>query len=333
MVRRLTTDTARRLARVALEAAGTPAGVAARVAAALVAAELAGQAGHGLVRVPSYAAQVRSGKVVADAVPRVEHVAAALLRVDAGHGFAHPALDLAGDELLAMVPDTGVALAAVHRSHHVGVAGQHVERLAERGLVALLVANTPAAMAPWGGSRPLYGTDPVAFAAPRSSGPPLVVDLSLSTVARGRVAVAEREGRAIPEGWGLDAQGRPTTDPAAVMRGGSMLPVGGAKGAALALVVEVLAAAVAGAAHGGEASSFFAADGPPPGVGQVLLALDPGRSSGGAYTSRLEALLSAVLEQDGVRLPGSSRLVRVDRTHVTVPDELHRELLDLAGGA
>jgi len=329
----LSLDAAAALAVAALERAGTSPATAARVAAALVAAEAAGQAGHGLARVPSYAAQVRSGKVDGHAVPRAERVAGAAVRVDAAHGFAYPALDLAADELAALVPRTGVALATVHRSHHVGVAGQHVERLAERGLVALLLANTPAAMAPWGGRTALYGTDPVAFAAPRADAPPLVVDLSLSTVARGRVAVAAREGRPIEQGWALDADGRPTTDAAAAMDGGSMLPLGGAKGAALALVVEVLAAAVAGAAHGGEASSFFSGDGPPPAVGQVLLVVDPGPTSGGSYAQRIEVLLGAVLAQDGVRLPGSSRLQREGRTSLEVADDLLAELRDLAGEA
>ena len=108
-----------------------------------------------------------------------------MIRIDAGHGFAYPPVDLAIDELAVMAPAAGMAGAAIYRSHHCAQLGAHVERLAERGLVALMVANTPKAMAPWGGNTALFGTNPIAFAAPRADGPPLVIDLSLSKGARG----------------------------------------------------------------------------------------------------------------------------------------------------
>lgn len=325
-------DELRRLVAAALERSDTAPANAASVADALVAAEIDGQKGHGLSRVPGYAAQARSGKVDGRAVPRVLRVRPGAVVVDAADGFAFPAIDLAITELAAIAPEQGVAAAAIRHSHHFGVAGRHAERLAERGLVALVLGNSPQAIAPWGGTRALFGTNPIAFAAPRRSNPPLVIDLSLSKVARGRIMVAAQKGEAIPAGWALDRDGRPTTDAKAALDG-AMLPMGDAKGAALALMVEILAAALTASHLGFEASSFFTADGPPPRVGQFMLALDPGALSGGAFAERLETLLDAMLAQPGVRLPGTRRLDNRSRARsgaIEVDDKTLSEIESLA---
>ena len=304
------------------------------MARALVAAEGDGHAGHGVSRIPSYAGQARSGKVDGFATPAIERVAPAALRVDAAHGFAYPALAQAIDALVPVAAAQGVACAALTRSHHFGAAGYHVEQLAARGLVALLFGNSPRAIAPWGGRAALFGTNPIAFAAPRPDAAPLVVDLSLSKVARVRIMVAAREGRPIPEGWALDADGRPTTDAGRAMAG-TMLPIGEAKGAALVLMVEILAAALTGAHFGYEASSFFEAEGAPPGVGQLVIAIAPAGLSEGAFGERLEALLAAIERQSGARLPGARRLERRARARaegVPVARSLHDEIRAIAEG-
>lgn len=277
------------------------------VARALVSAEADGLKGHGLSRLPSYCGQSASGKVDGFAIPAAVRAANAAIRVDARNGFAYPALDLAIERLTELTAVTGIAVAAVFNSHHCGVAGHHAEALARKGMCALLFANTPKAIAPWGGSQGIYGTNPIAFAAPRPGAAPLVIDLSLSKVARGKIMFAQQEGKPIPEGWALDPAGNPTTDPGAALNG-TMLPMGGAKGAALVMMVEILAAALPAANFGFEASSFFTADGPPPGVGQLLIALAPGPLSGGGYEARIAALTDAVLGQDNTRLPGDRRL-------------------------
>jgi LDH2 family malate/lactate/ureidoglycolate dehydrogenase len=151
------------------------------------------------------------------------------------------------------------------------------------------------------------GTNPIAFACPRSGQPPLVIDLSLSKVARGKIMVAAQKGEAIPEGWALDAEGNATTDAKKAL-GGTMLPLGDAKGAALVLMVELLSAALSASHFGFEASSFFDAKGPPPRVGQLLLLIDPARFAGDAFAGRVETLLGAILGQAGTRLPGERRL-------------------------
>jgi (2R)-3-sulfolactate dehydrogenase (NADP+) len=298
----------RALVAAAFEASRTSSDNARSVADALVAAEADGLSGHGLSRVAAYCGQALSGKVDGHAVPRVERRRAASVLVDAGTGFAFPAFEAAIRELSVLAPQTGVAAAAIGNSHHFGVAGHHVERLADAGLVALVFGNSPAAIAPWGGKTPLFGTDPIAFACPRPGGAPLVVDLSMSKVARGRVMVAAQKGEPIPEGWALDAEGRPTTDAKAALAG-AMLPMGDAKGAALVMAVELLSVAFTGSSFGWEASSFFDAEGPAPRVGQLLLAIDPG-AFGPAETTlaRIGALCGAVLAQPGTRLPGDRRL-------------------------
>jgi (2R)-3-sulfolactate dehydrogenase (NADP+) len=279
---------------------------AASVARALVAAEIDGQSGHGISRVASYAAQAKVSKVDGQASPTARATKPGALLIDAAHGFAYPALDLAITKLPALATTNGIATAAVTRSHHAGVAGHTVERLAEQGMVALMFANTPAAMAAAGGKRALFGTNPLAFACPVAGRPPLVIDLALSTVARGKIVIAARDGRPIPAGWAVDAQGQPTTDAKAALAG-TLLPLGGAKGAALALMVEVLSAALTGANFAFEASPFLDDKGGPPGTGQLLLAIDAGAFGAGVKVLQRVAVLAGVIEAEGARLPGSRR--------------------------
>lgn len=284
----------------------TSAGNAAQVADALIGAELTGQGGHGLRRVPSYASQAATGKVDGHAVPLAERTRPGVIAVDAAHGFAYPALALAMAVLPEIARTQGIAVAGVRRSHHAGVTGLFVEELARQGLVAMMLVNTPGAIAPWGGAQALFGTNPIAFAAPLPAAEPIVIDLSVSKVARGKIMAAGQQGEPIPEGWALDAQGNPTTDAAAALQG-SMVPMADAKGAALALMVELLAAGVTGANFASEASSFFSADGTPPGTGQLLIVLDPTAIGGEASLVRIGQLAATIEGEDDARLPGRRR--------------------------
>ena len=297
------------------------------VARALVAAEADGLKGHGLSRLPSYAAQAKVGKVDGTAEPVVTLPRPGIVAVDAAHGFAYPALGAAEQALPEVARRQGIAAAPIRRSHHCGVAGHPVERLAEQGLVALLFANTPAAIAPWGGRKPVFGTNPIAFACPLPDGPPVVVDLSLSKVARGNLLAAKQRGDPIPVGWALDETGEPTTDPEAALAG-TMLPLGDAKGTALALMVELLAAGLTGANYAADASSFLDDKGGPPGTGQLLLALDP-QAFGADALARFAALALAIEEQPGARLPGRRRLElrrKAEAEGLAVADALLKEI-------
>ena len=318
----------------AMEACNTSEANAASVARALVQAETDGQKGHGLSRVPSYGGQAKSGKVDGHAVPEAKQTRPGSLMIDARHGFAFPAFDLAIERLPAMAQANGIAAVGFTRSHHFGVVGGHVERLAETGLVALAFGNTPKAMAPWGGRQPLYGTNPIGFAVPHRGHPPIVVDMALSQVARGKILTAAQKDEPIPEGWAVDESGRSTTDAKAALKG-ALQPIGGAKGAALALMVEVLAVALTGAKFGFEASSFFDADGPPPGVGQFLIAIDPGAFGGADVFAERMAALADMIEGNGdARLPGSRRIAlreKAAREGVSVDAKLLAEVRAIAG--
>ncbi len=302
------------------------------VADALVAAELAGQGGHGLRRVDVYCAQARSGKIDGMAVPSVTALRPGALSVDAAHGFAYPAIDLALPWLNKAARAQGIAMAGIQRSSHAGVAGVTVERLAAQGLVAMLFANAPAAMAPWGGRRPLFGTDPIAFAAPITDGEPIVVDISLSKVARGKIMAARQKGESIPEGWALDADGNATTDATAAL-GGTMVPMGDAKGTALALMVELLCAGLTGGKYAYEASSFFDDKGEPPATGQLIIAIDPDAFGPGAL-GRFQAMAEQIETMDGARLPGRRRQRIRDelmKSGISIDDELLATIRAIAG--
>ncbi len=315
---RLTTDAL--TARVAgvLRAAGANDTMALSTARGLVLAEAQGLGSHGLSRVAQYATHLRNGRVVGSAQARVVRQRGGALVVDAQEGLAFPACDLAVAQAVGAAATNGVALAGVINSHHCGVVVDHLRAVADAGMVGLGFSNSPAAMPAAGGRHPIFGTNPIAAIFPRrpdANATPgardaLMVDLSLSEVARGKVMVAARDGKPIPAGWALDANGQPTTDAKAALAG-SMLPLGAVsstKGAMLALVVELLVSAVIGASFGFEASSFFVDEGNRPHLGQLFIVIDPGALAGtDSYLDRVEVLIDEMLRDDEVRLPGARR--------------------------
>jgi (2R)-3-sulfolactate dehydrogenase (NADP+) len=321
-----------KLITAALTASNTTPENAASVARALTQAEIDGQKGHGISRVASYAAQAKSGKVDGHATPTAHQTRTASVMIDAKNGFAYPAIDLAIAELPELAGHAGIAAAGLTRSHHGGVMGRHCERLAEKGLIALAFSNTPHAMTSWGGRKPVFGTNPIAFAAPLEDRPPVVVDLALSQVARGKIMTAAQKGEPIPAGWAFDEHGQPATDAKAALKG-TLVPLGGAKGSALAMMVEILAAGLTGACFASEASSFFDADGPPPGVGQLILTIDPGAFAGrDAFAERFADLAGMIETDAGARLPGQRRVTLREtarRTGIAVDAKTLAEIVQL----
>lgn len=316
---------AEKLVAQALERAGACAPMAAATAHALVLAEAQGLGSHGLSRVAQYATHLRNGRVNGAAQPRVVAGRDAAFVVDAGEGLAFPACELAVREAIERARRHGVAFAGVSNSHHCGVLVDHLRAAAAAGLVGLGFANSPAAMPAAGGRHPIFGTNPVAAAFPRRGTDPLLIDLSLSEVARGKVMVAAREGKPIPIGWALDANGNATTDAKAALEG-SMLPIGAVsspKGAMLALIVELLVTALIGASFGFEASSFFVDEGNRPRIGQAFIVIDPDALAGrDRYLDRIEVLVAEMLKDDGVRLAGTRReqaLRRAEQAGIEVP--------------
>ena len=301
------------LATRALERAGASPSMAEATARSLVAAEARGLASHGVSRVPQYATHLRNGRADGNAQPRIVTERASVALVDAGFGLAFPACSLAVETAIRLARASGAAFVGVTNSHHFGAAALHLEPVAQARTVGLAFGNSPSAMSAAGGRTPLFGTNPIAAIFPRRNARPLTIDLSLSEVARGKLMVAAKERKPIPLGWALDRDGRPTTDAAAGLEG-SMLPAGGAKGAMLALVVELLVTSLTGAALAFEATSFFVDEGNRPRLGQAFVVIDPATLAGyDRYEERVESLVTAMLADEGVRLPGARRDALADQ--------------------
>lgn len=303
-------------------------------ASALLYAESCGLASHGLSRVSQYATHLKNGRADGAAVATVMKSKAAACLIDAAEGLAFPACELAISEAVQRARDSGVCFVGVTNSHHFGAAAYHLEAVAAAGMVGLAFGNSPAAMSAWGGKRGIFGTNPIAAVFPRQHDAPLMIDLSLSEVARGKLMVAAKKGESIPLGWALDKDGKPTTDPKAGMAG-TMVPAGGAKGAMLALIVELLCCALTGASFGFEADSFFVDEGNRPRIGQAFLVIDPEALAGSdAFYSRIETLIAAMLADEGVRLPGYRRAA-IARTAaadgIEIASPLLEEITRLAG--
>jgi (2R)-3-sulfolactate dehydrogenase (NADP+) len=317
----------------ALTRAGASAIAAASTARALVAADEQGISTHGASRTPHYVGHLRNARVIGDAVPRIPHERGGACLIDAGNGLAYPACEMAVVELIKRAKQFGVAYVGITNSNHNGMTSFHLEPLAEAGLVALAFGNSPAAMNAWGGKRPIFGTNPIAAAFPRRGHWPVIVDLALTEVAKGKLMMAARDNKPIPLGWALDRDGNPTTDANEGIHG-SLTPAGGAKGAMLALTIELLAVALTGAAFGFEMDSFFSATGNMARLGQGFLAIDPGAMAGNEiYSDRIEALVAAMLQDDGVRLPGYRRFEnreKAQRDGIDLPDAIIAELTALA---
>jgi (2R)-3-sulfolactate dehydrogenase (NADP+) len=333
---RLALDDAIELAARALRAAGASEAMAASTARALVLAEAQGIASHGLGRVPQYATHLRNGRADGAAVAAIARRHGAALLIDAKQGLAFPACELAVREGIAVAREFGVCFAGVTNSHHAGVIVDHLRPAAQARLVGLGFGNSPAAMPAAGGRHPVFGTNPVAAVFPRRSGDPLMIDLSLSEVARGKLMVAAKQGKPIPLGWALDKHGEPTADPAAGLEG-SMLPIGAAsspKGSMLALIVELLVTALTGAQFGFEASSFFAGEGNVPRIGQAFILIDPGALAGSdTYFERMETLVTEMLVDEGVRLAGARRLALERKARaegLVIADDLYAQLQALS---
>ena len=300
---------------------------------ALILAEAQGLASHGISRVPMYLAHVTHGRVNPNAVPVIQQQSASAALINADNGFAFPACNQAIKLAIQKASETGIAVGAVTNSHHFGVAGNHLRAIADAGLVGWAMGNSPAAMPAWGGKRAIFGTNPIAAIFPRTNADPILVDLSLSEVARGKIMVAAKNGTPIPQGWALDAKGNPTTDAKAALAG-MMLPMGGVKGAMLAMVVEIMVTALTGAHFGAEADSFFIDAGNQPRLGQLFLVINPDALAGRlAYELRLSALIDVVLQDPDVRLPGTRRFALAEeamREGLELPDALVEQIRKLA---
>ncbi len=328
----LSIDELIQLAARGLKKAGASKAMALATARALVAADMDGLATHGVARVALYAQHLREGRANGKAKPRIIRKKGGTCLIDAAGGLAYVAAEIAVREAIKRAKKYGVAFCGVTNSHHFGAAAYHLAPLAEAGLAGITVTNSPAAINAWGGSKPFFGTNPIAAIFPRRNAHPIIVDLSLTEVTRGKIMLAAKEGTPIPLGWAVDRDGNPTTDAKAALTG-SLTAIGGVKGTALALMVEVLCVALTGAAFSFENESYFE-PGNAPRIGHAIIAIDPDALAGAdSYYSRLEVMISAMVADEGVRLPGARRHLSAAQARaegIEIPEALHQELLRLA---
>ena len=310
---RLSPKTARKLIYDALTGAGTAEKNAAYFADAILDTELSGLEGHGFYWLQYYCEHVESGKVDGKAKPQVKKLSPVAFRVDAKRGFAHPAIEAGFGKLIPAAKKNGIAGMAVHNSYNAATLGYHTGYLARHGLLAFGFTNSTPAIAPVGGKKPVIGTNPLSFAVPGKKGKiAFLIDQSSSAVPWTSVKLAADQKRAIPLGWALDADGKPTTDAARGLDG-SMAPAGGHKGFGQGLIVEVMCAALAGANRGPQMGSFMANDGKPIGCGQFFIAIDPDAFSGGAFARQVTALVKSITGQEGARMPNARRAANQKR--------------------
>jgi len=287
---------------------------------------------HGLFRLPWYTAAVKSGRANGKAKPRVEHLAPAVIRVDGDDGFAPLGQDLAHQPLVDCARKNGIASLALVNMFHIAALWPEVERLAMEGLCGFAFTASYPYVAPAGGIKPVYGTNPMGFAWPRKNAPPLVFDQASAAMARGELQIAARDGHSVPETAGIGPDGESTTDPNVVLQG-AQLGFGGYKGASLAMMVELLAGAMIGEFLSIESAEDDGGKGGPPKGGELIIALDPARfGDPEGFLAHGEKLFEAILQQEGTRVPGARRFVnrqKTPETGIEIPQSLHQTILAL----
>lgn len=279
-----------------------------------------GPRSHGLRNLPAYVQSFTSGYANPAASPTVTHIAPGVLRGDADNGYYQIAARTARADLISLARENGIAAFTCANCHHLGALRFDTEPLAEQGLLAIAVINSLAMVVPHGGARPVFGTNPMAFACPREGATPIVWDLASSAAALLEVKLAAAEGHALKQPSGLDAQGQPTTDPNAILETRSMLPFGAHKGAAIAFMVEVLGAALAGGTLAVDNAEREAHDALNIKGGATLIALDPTRFGNPAYNDHITRICAEIEGNGQARVPGDGRLkTRADAEANGVP--------------
>lgn len=292
----------------ALEKHGATPQVAAQVADAVRVAEANGNKICGLYYLESYCKQLRTGRVNGSVTPVVSHDHPGAVRVDAKFGFAQAAFAAGFGTATSAARANGVCGYSIEHSHTCTSLGYFTEQFAAEGLIALGTTNSTARVSPPGGSQPVLGTNPIAFAVPDGDGGvAFQFDFSTSAIALGKITMAAAAGDSIPVGWAVDADGNDTTDPQAAL-GGSLLSAGGYKGFGIGLVVEVLASALTGSLPSAALAPLKAPEGEPHNIGQFYVVLDPAAFSGEAFFANIEQLAASVAGQDGARMPGTTRV-------------------------
>ncbi len=322
----ITLDEIEMQTKAALERHGAAPWVAGEVARAVRKAEAVGNKICGLYYLESYCKQLKTGRVKGDAEPQVTRPRPGAVVVDAGFGFAQPAFARALPQALSAARECGVASLAVGHAHTCTSLGFFTEQIAREGLMGLGFTNASPIVAAPGGKTRVIGTNPIAFSAPDGKGGiAMQFDQSTTTVALGKITMAKAAGESIPEGWALDAEGTPTTDPAKALAG-SLVSMGGYKGWGFGLLAELLAAGMTGGVASQDVNPLKAPEGPPHDLGQYYLLIDPDMSP--AFYDRLAQIVEAVAEDEGTRMPGQGKC---EADPVDLEDAIWQQVQDLAG--
>ncbi len=309
----------------ALTRHGASSTVAQSVAKAVRVAEATGNLICGLYYLDSYCVQLTTGRVLGDVTPKVTRPKPATIQVDAGFGFAQPAFDAGLPDALKAASELGLSALSIHHSHTCTSMGFFTEQIARAGMIGIGMTNAPACVAPPGGSKPVLGTNPISMAVPdQKGGIGFAFDQSTSATAIGKVRVAASKGEQVPEGWIIDADGNPTTEPKDMA---SLLSAGGYKGFGFGLMAEILAAGLTGSVLSTEAKPLKTPEGPHHDLGQFYMLIDPD-AYGVDLNARLSTLAEAVENQPGARLPGRGKTLP---SAVDIDATLWASVLTLAG--
>ncbi len=308
----------------ALERYGAKSAIALSVARAVRAAESVGNKICGLYYLESYCQQLSSGRVKGDVTPQVTHPRPGTVIVDAKYGFAQPAFEAGLSDAIQAARECGIASLGISHAHTCTFLGYFTAQIAREGLVAIGFTNATPVVAPPGGKTRVIGTNPISFAVPDGKGGiAMQFDQSTTTVALGKITMAKAAGERIPEGWAVDANGDPTTDPAKALEG-SLVSMGGYKGWGFGLMCDLLAAGMTGSKAGPDIQPLKAPEGPPHDIGDYYLLIDP---ADGFYT-RFERLAEVLAQDEGTRIPGQGKTI-LDA--VDVDEKTWAQIEDLAG--
>ena len=294
-------------------------------------AERDGSLSHGLFRLPAYVASLKSGKVNGKARPEVKKISPSAIKILGNSAFAPMVLKVGLPELIKLAKETGVAVLAITNSHHMAAMWPETEAIAEAGLVGFACTSYKPMVAPAGAKKALFGTNPISFAWPRPGKTPVVYDMATAAMAMGEVMVAARDGHKVPLGTGLNKDGKDTTDPKEITKGGVLLPFAGYKGSAIAMMVELLAGALIGETFSYETAAKDNKDGGPPSGGEFILAISPEKISGSDWNKHADEFFIKMKSMDGVRLPGERRHKnRLDKGSRKINTELVNKIKTLS---
>ena len=277
------------------------------VAKTVTYAERDGSVSHGLFRIPGYVAALRSKKAKGNSRPITDYRTQNTIRVDGDYGFAPMAIQVGIPALIETTNKHGVGVLAITNTHHFAALWHETEALAENNLIGIACTAYMPSVAPAGATKPLFGTNPISFAWPRKNNTPVVYDMATASMAMGEVQVAARDGHKVPIGTGLNKDGEKTDDPSEIANGGVLLPFGGYKGSAIAMMVELLAAGLVGDMFSFEAKAADNKDGGPARGGEFIMALSPQLIAGDGWNEHAEKFFKQMTSMEGVRLPGQRR--------------------------